>query len=125
MGLQWVEELPEKIHIPTDYAQDALDIGPETVQTFCDFIKRAQTILWAGPMGKYEDPTYMTGSVKIAEAVVEATKNGAYSVAGGGDTVAILTELGLRDKVSFVSTGGGAMLEFLVNGSLPGIDVLG
>jgi phosphoglycerate kinase len=125
IGLQWLGNIPTKVVIPTDYAENQKDIGKETIHIYTDIIRNAKTILWAGPMGMYEEPEFMTGSVKIAESIVEATQNGAYSVTGGGDTVTILTALGLRDKVSFVSTGGGAMLDFLVNGTLPGIEALG
>jgi phosphoglycerate kinase len=124
IGLQWEAELPQNLIIPTDYVGDGKDIGPETIKEYSRIISTAKTILWAGPMGMYENPNFMNGSKSIASAVVTATKNGAHSVVGGGDSVEVLTMLDLRDGVSFVSTGGGAMLDYLAYGTLAGIEAL-
>lgn len=125
IGLQWTGSIPDKLQIPTDYEEDQKDIGPETRANYKKIIEAAKTVLWAGPMGMYEDSDFMLGSKTVAEAIVTATDSGAHSVVGGGDTVEVLTTLGLRNKISFVSTGGGAMLDFLVNQTLPGLEALG
>lgn len=101
-----------------------LDIGPMTVEIFKGAIKTAKTIAWNGPMGMFENPLYIKGTIDIAKAVHESTASGAFSVAGGGDSVAALNQLGHEDAVSFISTGGGAMLEMLSGIELPGINVL-
>ena len=98
-----------------------LDIGAEAINTFREAILNSKTILWNGPMGVFEMELFANGTRKIAEAVAEATKNGAYSLVGGGDSVAAVTMMGLSDEVSYISTGGGAMLELLEGKTLPGI----
>ena len=99
-----------------------LDIGPDSVRAFSEVIARSKSILWNGPMGVFEMKNFAKGTNAIAEAVAEATeKNGAYSLIGGGDSVSAVNQAGLADKVSFVSTGGGAMLELLEGKELPGI----
>ena len=99
-----------------------LDIGPDSVRAFSAVIARSKSILWNGPMGVFEMKNFAKGTNAIAEAVAEATeKNGAYSLIGGGDSVSAVNQAGLADKVSFVSTGGGAMLELLEGKELPGI----
>ncbi|HZD39778.1 MAG TPA: phosphoglycerate kinase [Terriglobales bacterium] len=98
-----------------------VDIGPQTVEFFSSKIRPARTIFWNGPMGVFEIPPFDRGTRAIAETVVQAQ---AFSVAGGGDTVSALKQTGLADKVSHISTGGGASLEFLEAGDLPGIAVL-
>jgi phosphoglycerate kinase len=100
---------------------EGLDIGPESTVRFAEVIKESKTILWNGPMGVFEFDAFAVGTFKIAEAVAEATANGAFSLIGGGDSVSAINKAGLEDKVSYVSTGGGAMLEFLEGKSLPGI----
>ena len=98
-----------------------LDIGPNASEQFCNAIKRSKTILWNGPMGVFEMEKFRHGTKTIALAVVEATKNGAFSLVGGGDSVAAVNQFGLAEKVSYVSTGGGAMLEYFEGKELPGI----
>ena len=109
-------------HIPDDW--EGLDIGPDTIKRFTDIILDAQSILWNGPMGVFEFDTFANGTNQIAIAVGEATKKGAYSLIGGGDSVAAINKAGLADTVSFVSTGGGAMLEYLEGKTLPGIKAI-
>lgn len=101
-----------------------VDIGPSSCKDYADIIKTAKTIAWAGPIGVFEIDKFAQGSKEIAWAVANATKTGAISVVGGGDTVACLTKFGLKDKISFVSTAGGASLEFLEGKELPGIKAL-
>jgi len=98
-----------------------LDIGNIACEQFANVIRSSKTILWNGPMGVFEMEKFQTGTKAIAEAVVEATKNGAFSLVGGGDSVAAVNQFGFADKVSYVSTGGGAMLEYFEGKTLPGI----
>ncbi len=98
-----------------------LDIGPETVKLFSDKILNSKTILWNGPAGVFEMDKFAAGTIKIAETLAEATSKGTYTLIGGGDSVAAIKKYHLEDKVSYVSTGGGAMLEFLEGKDLPGI----
>ena len=100
---------------------EGLDAGPETQKAFAEAIKGAKTILWNGPAGVFEFDTFAVGSKAVAEAIVEATANGAFSLVGGGDSVACVNKFGLADKVSYVSTGGGALLEAIEGKILPGI----
>ncbi len=100
---------------------EGVDAGPETRKAFADVIKDAKTILWNGPAGVFEFDNFAAGSRAIAEAIVEATKNGAFSLVGGGDSVACVNKFGLADQVSYVSTGGGALLEAIEGKVLPGI----
>jgi phosphoglycerate kinase len=101
-----------------------IDIGPETCKNYTEIIKTAKTIVWAGPIGIFEIDKFANGSKEIAMSVVNATQSGTTSVVGGGDTVACLAKFGLKDKISFVSTAGGACLEFLEGIELPGIKAL-
>ncbi len=105
--------------IPAEW--EGLDAGPETRKAFADAIKGAKTILWNGPAGVFEFDNFTAGSRAIADAIVEATENGAFSLVGGGDSVACVNKFGLADKVSYVSTGGGALLEAIEGKILPGI----
>ena len=98
-----------------------LDIGPNAAEQFSNVIKRSKTILWNGPMGVFEMESFRLGTKAIAIAVADATKNGAFSLVGGGDSVAAVNMFGLADQVSYVSTGGGAMLEYFEGKELPGI----
>jgi len=100
---------------------EGLDAGPETQKLFADAIKGAKTILWNGPAGVFEFDNFTAGSRAIAEAIVEATDNGAFSLVGGGDSVACVNKFGMADRVSYVSTGGGALLEAIEGKVLPGI----
>ncbi|MBK9760942.1 MAG: phosphoglycerate kinase [Flavobacteriales bacterium] len=132
-----------KLHIPTDavvadaFAETAntdqcagdavpdgwmaLDIGPKSIEAFRTAVLRSKTLLWNGPMGVFEMKPFQQGTIAIATAVAEATSKGAFSLVGGGDSVAAVNQFGLADKISYVSTGGGAMLEYLEGKVLPGI----
>ena len=146
MAIELLKTAKEKgvnIHLPVDsviadkFAADAntdvadnksipdgwmgLDIGPKSIELFKQVVAASKTILWNGPMGVFEMEKFQAGTKAIAEAVVVATENGAYSLVGGGDSVAAVNKFGLADKVSYVSTGGGAMLEFFEGKELPGI----
>lgn len=105
--------------IPEGYM--GLDIGPKSVELFKNALNGSKTILWNGPMGVFEMSSFENGTKEVAYGVAEATANGAYSLVGGGDSVAAVGKYNLKDKVSYVSTGGGAMLEFIEGKELPGI----
>jgi phosphoglycerate kinase len=99
-----------------------LDIGVEAIEEFSEVIMDSGTILWNGPMGVFEMPSFAQGTLAIAKAVAKATQeNDAYSLIGGGDSVAAINKFGLAEEVSFISTGGGAMLEMLEGKELPGV----
>ena len=108
-----VDEIPD--------GWEGMDIGPDAEKTFADVIKNSKTILWNGPTGVFEFEKFTHGSRAVGEAIAEATKNGAFSLVGGGDSVACVNKFGLADKVSYVSTGGGALLEAIEGKVLPGI----
>lgn len=134
------------IYIPTDavvadnFANDAntqtvdikaipdswmgLDIGPATEKTYADVIASSKTILWNGPMGVFEMSAFEHGTKAVAEAIVSATKKGAYSLIGGGDSVAAINKYNYANDVSYVSTGGGALLEYIESGNLPGVEAV-
>jgi phosphoglycerate kinase len=101
-----------------------LDIGPETEKIYADVIANSKTVLWNGPMGVFEMSSFEHGTKSVADAIVEATKKGAFSLIGGGDSVAAINKYDLSEKVSYVSTGGGALLEYIESGSLPGVDAI-
>ncbi|HLU86964.1 MAG TPA: phosphoglycerate kinase [Taishania sp.] len=101
-----------------------LDTGSQTSKDVAEIITQSKLILWNGPMGVFELENFQKGTVDVANAIVEATKNGAFSLIGGGDSVAAINQFGLADKVSYVSTGGGAMLEYLEGIELPGIKAI-
>jgi len=135
-----------QIHLPTDaiiadrFAADAntqtapsgaiagawmgLDIGPEAINDFSSVLENSQTILWNGPMGVFEMPAFEQGTKAVALAVAAATKNGAFSLIGGGDSAAAVQKFGLQDQVSYVSTGGGALLEYFEGKVLPGVQAI-
>lgn len=141
--LKKAEEKGVCIHLPSDsmiadkFAADAdtsaapsnnipdgwmgLDIGPNACEQFSNVIRQSKTILWNGPMGVFEMEKFQTGTKGIAVAIAEATEGGAFSLVGGGDSVAAVNQFGFTDKVSYVSTGGGAMLEYFEGKELPGI----
>ncbi len=101
-----------------------LDIGKESIDAFRSVILNSKTILWNGPMGVFEMEKFQKGTVLVAEAIAESTQNGAFSLVGGGDSVAAVNQFNLSDQVSYVSTGGGAMLEYLEGKVLPGIQAI-
>jgi len=101
-----------------------LDIGPQSAIAFSNRIKNARTVLWNGPMGVFEMSNFAAGTKAIAEALVKTTEKGGFTLIGGGDSVAAINQLGLEDKVSYVSTGGGALLEYMEGKSLPGIKAI-
>ena len=98
-----------------------MDAGPKSIENWKNIILGSKTILWNGPVGVFEMPAFATGTLQIAEALAEATAKGAYTLVGGGDSVAAVNQMGFADKVSYVSTGGGAMLEAIEGKDLPGI----
>ena len=132
-----------KIHLPVDvlaadaFSNDAntqvvnvaeipagwqgLDAGPKTLEQFKEVVLHSKTILWNGPIGVFELPTFANGTISLGDFIAESTKNGCFSLVGGGDSVAAVKQFGLEDKMSYVSTGGGAMLEMLEGKTLPGI----
>jgi phosphoglycerate kinase len=114
--------LMERTEVPPEGA--IYDIGPKSVATFREFIERARTIVWNGPMGLFEVEPFAHGTYGVARAVADATAKGATSIVGGGDTVAAIEEAGVADRITHVSTGGGASLEFLEGRTLPGVAVL-
>ena len=135
-----------KVHLPVDaiiadgFSNDAnkktveinsipdgwmgLDAGSETIKLFHDIVLQCKTILWNGPLGVFEMENFAKGTIELGNSIAEATKNGAFSLVGGGDSVAAVKQFGFEDKVSYVSTGGGAMLESLEGKALPGITAI-
>ncbi len=102
-----------------------LDLGPESRAVFESVIRQSKTILWNGPMGVFEMPSYAQGTTAVAQAIAEATEAGAFSLIGGGDSAAAVQQLGFAERVSYISTGGGALLEFMEGKELPGVKALG
>jgi phosphoglycerate kinase len=144
--LERAEQKEVQVHLPVDvvianeFSNDAdikiaditqipegwmgLDTGPRTNQIFSDVVNVSKTILWNGPMGVFEMSNFANGTIQIGNAIGEATENGAFSLVGGGDSAAAVKQFNFEDKVSYVSTGGGAMLEMLEGKSLPGIEAI-
>lgn len=113
--------------IPVDKVPDGwmgLDIGSKTIDKFSEIIKNSKTIIWNGPMGVFEMSSFQNGTESIAKIIAETTEKGAFSLIGGGDSVAAINKYNLKDKVSYVSTGGGAMLEYIEGKELPGIKAI-
>lgn len=110
-----------KVILASDFAKDRLDIGEQTIRRFREIIMHAKMIVWNGPMGKFEEKPYDQGTRQILDAVVESD---GFSLIGGGESVQVLEERNLMQAISFVSTGGGAMLEYLSGNDLPGIEIL-
>jgi phosphoglycerate kinase len=104
--------------------QMGLDIGPKTIEAFKSEIAEAKTIVWNGPMGVFEMPAFAKGTLEIAKAVAAATSSGATSIIGGGDSVAAVHQSGVANRISHISTGGGASLEYLGGRKLPGVEAL-
>lgn len=144
--LEIAKEKNVKVHLPVDaiiadqFSNDAtikteaintipegwmgLDVGPKTNDIFSEVILNSKTVLWNGPVGVFELKKFATGTVSLGNAIAEATENGTFSLVGGGDSVAAVKQFNLSDKVSYVSTGGGAMLEMLEGKTLPGIQAI-
>ena len=113
---RFLDEIPAEL--------EGLDIGPRTIELYSDIVKEAGTVIWNGPMGVFEMPTFARGTNSVATALAEATRRGATTIVGGGDSAAAIKAAGLSDDVSHVSTGGGASLKFLEGGDLPGVTAL-
>jgi phosphoglycerate kinase len=111
----------EKVILPVDFIDDRLDIGVETIVKFREIISQAKTIVWNGPLGKFEEERYATGTNEIFKAILESD---AFSLIGGGETLEVLEKNSAMDKMGFVSTGGGAMLDYLGGNEMPGIEAL-
>lgn len=115
-------QVSKKGEIPDGW--EGLDIGPESRKVFSEVVEKSKTILWNGPMGVFEFPKFAEGTNDIAKAVVKATQGGGFSLIGGGDSASAINNLGFGDKVSYVSTGGGALLEYMEGKTLPGVAAL-
>lgn len=126
IALEFKAHAPAKVvdsnAMPAD--QMGLDIGPKTVEAYKVEIAKAKTIVWNGPMGVFEMPAFAKGTLEIAKAVAAATGAGATSIIGGGDSVAAVHQSGLAKRISHISTGGGASLEYLGGRKLPGVEAL-
>ncbi len=121
------KDTDEKQITPIDQVPDGwmgLDVGPQSVKLFADVVKKSATILWNGPVGVFEFENFAQGTKGLGQAIAEATANGAFSLVGGGDTVAAVNKFGLADKMSYISTGGGALLEYIEGKELPGIKAI-
>lgn len=115
-------QFSEKVILPFDFAdKNRFDIGPKTIEKFKEIIKSAKTIVWNGPTGKFEDEKYAISTNEVLKSILES---GAYVVIGGGETLEVLEKNNAMDKIDFVSTGGGAMLEYLSGNKMPGIEIL-
>ena len=115
-------QVSDNISIPDGWM--GLDIGPDAQEVFRRIISRSATVLWNGPMGVFEMAPFASGTKAVAKAVRDATEFGGFSLIGGGDSAAAINQLGYGDKVSYVSTGGGALLEYMEGKTLPGVAAL-
>jgi phosphoglycerate kinase len=121
------DPLKSRKTIPIEFTNAGLvglDIGVETVALFTDALKDAKTVIWNGPMGVFEEKPFDEGTIGVAKAVAEAADRGAVVIVGGGDSVSAITEAGVADRITHISTGGGATLEFLAGDELPGVAAL-
>lgn len=110
-----------KVILPVDFAQDRLDIGPKTIAKFKEIISNSKVVVWNGPMGKFEEPPYDNGTRQVLDIMADSDN---FTLIGGGESVQVLEERNMMDSISFVSTGGGAMLEYLSGNHMPGIEAL-
>lgn len=126
VGLEFSETAPAVEKSVDDIKADEsiFDIGEKSAEELAKIIRSAKTILWNGPVGVFEFPNFRNGTKVVADAIVEATQNGAFSIAGGGDTLAAIDLFGIKDKISYISTGGGAFLEFVEGKVLPAVEIL-
>ncbi|MEE3608374.1 MULTISPECIES: phosphoglycerate kinase [Avibacterium] len=126
VGLEFSETAPaiEKSVDDVKADESIFDIGEKSAEELANIIRKAKTILWNGPVGVFEFPNFRNGTKVVADAIVEATENGAFSIAGGGDTLAAIDLFGIKDKISYISTGGGAFLEFVEGKVLPAVEIL-
>ncbi len=127
VNAQEFKDTDQKQITPIDNIPDGwmgLDIGPKSIELFSGVINNSATILWNGPVGVFEFENFAQGTRKVGEAVAQATEKGAFSLVGGGDTVAAVNKFGLADKMSYISTGGGALLEYIEGKELPGIKAI-
>ncbi|MGY6089996.1 phosphoglycerate kinase [Avibacterium paragallinarum] len=126
VGLEFSETAPaiEKSVDDVKADESIFDIGEKSAEELVNIIRKAKTILWNGPVGVFEFPNFRNGTKVVADAIVEATQNGAFSIAGGGDTLAAIDLFGIKDKISYISTGGGAFLEFVEGKVLPAVEIL-
>lgn len=126
VGTEFSETAPATEKAVSDVAADEsiFDIGDKSAEELAKIIKSAKTILWNGPVGVFEFPNFRKGTEVISNAIAEATANGAFSIAGGGDTLAAIDLFGIADKISYISTGGGAFLEFVEGKVLPAVEIL-
>ena len=122
LGLDWHGDVVQNLILPKDYALGEKDIGPETIAEFRRIIALSKSVIWSGPMGAYEESEFSLGTAAVIEAI---STSGVYSVVGGGDTIGAIKKLKSLSVIDFISTGGGAMLKFLVGEPLPGLMALG
>ncbi|OOH87635.1 phosphoglycerate kinase [Pasteurellaceae bacterium 15-036681] len=126
VGTEFSETAPATLKDVKEVTADEsiFDIGDKSAEELAEIIRNAKTILWNGPVGVFEFPNFRKGTEVVAQAIVDATANGAFSIAGGGDTLAAIDMFGIADKVSYISTGGGAFLEFVEGKVLPAVEIL-
>lgn len=126
VGTEFSETAPATHKAVAEVAADEsiFDIGDKSAEELAEIIRNAKTILWNGPVGVFEFPNFRKGTEIVAQAIVDATANGAFSIAGGGDTLAAIDMFGIADKISYISTGGGAFLEFVEGKVLPAVEIL-